>query len=159
MDYSGLVEVFEDVKEAVRKTEGRSRAGLMLGLQELGSTPNGFIGGYYPVHSNLIVLNKTPLRRITETQPRLLKPYEFHVLLHEYIHSLGFFDENTTRQKTYEVSRRTFGEHHPVTEMSDDIVKFFPHLVYPDFGWRPETQAPIELVRGFDKSSTQQYIM
>ena len=58
-----LIDIFENVKDAVRKSEGRSRAGLMLGIQELGSTLNGFIGAYYPVASNIIVINKTPLRR------------------------------------------------------------------------------------------------
>jgi hypothetical protein len=154
-----LVEVFEQVKETVRKTEGRSRAGLMLGLQELGSTLQGFIGGYYPVGSNIIVMNRTPLRRITETDPRLLKPYSFHVLLHEYLHSLGVLDEGLTRLKTYEISRQRFGEKHVVTELSKDMSRFFPSLVYPVYGWRPqEGSSPIELVRGFDKSSTQPYI-
>ena len=39
-----LIETFEKVKDVVKKSEGRSRAGLMLGLQELGATLNGFIG-------------------------------------------------------------------------------------------------------------------
>lgn len=153
-----LVEVFEQVKETVRKTEGKSRAGLMLGLQELGSTMQGFIGGYYPVGSNIIVMNRTPLRRINETDPALLLPYSFHVLLHEYIHSLGILDEELTRRKTYEISRRSFGEKHVVTELSKDMTKFFPSLVYPVYGWGPQEASPIELVRGFDKSATQPYI-
>jgi len=153
-----LVEVFEDVKEAVRTTEGLSRAGLMLGLQELGSSPHGFVGGYYMTYSNLIVLNKTSLTRIMETNPQLLKPYAFHVLLHEYIHSLGFFDEETARRLTYEVSMRTFGENHTVTEMARDIRKYFPNLVHPSIDFRPAGAPPIEAVEGFDKSSYRQYI-
>ena len=96
-----FIEIFEEVKQVVKKSEGRSRAGLMLGLQELGSPLNGFIGAYYPVASNIIVVNKTPIRRIIETKPELIKPYGFHILLHEYIHSLGFLDETITRHKTY----------------------------------------------------------
>jgi len=153
-----LINTFESVKEVVRKIEGRSRAGLMLGLQELGAYMNGFVGAYYPVESNIIVMNKTILRRINETNPELLKPYSFHILLHEYIHSLGVVDEYAAKQKTYEISRKYFGEDHLVTEFSKDMRKFLPYLVYPIYGWMPEKQTPIELVKGFDRSSTRGYI-
>ena len=154
-----LIDTFEDVKKIVQKTEKRSRAGLMLGFQELGSSINGFIGAYYPVASNIIVINQTPLRRIVETNSKLLKPYGFHVLLHEYIHSLGFLDEAVTRQKTYEISKQNFGEKHVITQLSTNIKQFFPNLVYPIYGWvPPEESPPIKLVKGFDKSNTQNYI-
>ena len=154
-----LIEIFEMVKEAVRKSEGRSRAGLMLGLQELGSSLNGFIGAYYPVASNIIVVNQTPIRRIIETKPQLMKPYGFHVLLHEYIHSLGFLDEEITKRKTYEISKKFFGEDHIITKLSTDIRQFFPNLVYPIHGWLPADEAPrIKLVKGFDWSNTNNYI-
>jgi len=153
-----LINTFESVKEVVRKTEGRSRAGLMLGLQELGSSVRGFIGAYYPVNSNIIVMNKTILLRINEKNPNLLKPYSFHVLLHEYIHSLGIVDEYITRQKTYEICRKQFGEEHLVTEFSRNMEKFFPNLIYPIYGWTPKKEMGIELVKGFDRSSTEGYI-
>lgn len=150
-----LIDTFEEVKEIVRGTEKRSRAGLMLGLQEIGASLDGFIGAYYPVASNIIVVNKTPLRRITETNLKLLKPYGFHILLHEYIHALGYLDENITKHKTYEISKKRFGEDHIVTQLSTNINKFFPNLVYPIYGWLPPKGiSTIELVKGFDKSST-----
>jgi hypothetical protein len=154
-----LIETFEEVKKVVQQNERRSRAGLMLGLQEIGASLDGFIGAYYPVASNIIIVNKTPLRRILETNRALLKPYIFHVLLHEYIHTLGFLDEETTGQKTYEISKQQFGEHHVITELSTNIRKFFPNLVYPIHGWLPLKETPrIELVKGFDLSSTNPYI-
>jgi hypothetical protein len=154
-----IIETFEEVKKVVAKNEHRSRAGLMLGLQEIGASLDGFIGAYYPVASNIIIVNKTPLRRILETDKALLKPYIFHVLLHEYIHALGFLDEETTGQKTYEISKQQFGEHHIITQLSTDIRKFFPNLVYPIHGWVPQKNVPsIELVKGFDFSSTNSYI-
>ena len=146
------------MKDIVRKADGRSRAGLMLGLQELGASPKGFIGAYYPVTSNIIVMNKTPLRRIQTTNPQLLKPYSTHILLHEYIHSLGYINEMKARQKTYEISRKQFGEKHVITQFSCNIEKFLPFLVYPEFGWQPQTVLPIELVKGFDKSTIINYI-
>src|SRR4030042_3371618 len=126
--HQNIIETFEEVKKAVQKNEKRSRSGLMLGLQEIGASLDGFIGAYYPVASNIIIVNKTPLRRILETNKALLKPYTFHVLLHEYIHTLGYLDEETTGQKTYEISKKQFGEHHVITELSTDIRKFFPNL-------------------------------
>jgi len=154
-----LIDSFELVKDAVKKTEGRSRAGLMLGLQELGSSQNGFVGAYHQVASNVIVINMTPIRRIIETNPRLLKPYGFHVLLHEYIHALGCLDEEATEQKTYEITKKYFGEKHLATKLSTDIKKFFPNLVYPMQDWIPPEDMPtIRIVKGFDWSNTNNYI-
>lgn len=154
-----LVDTFELVKDAVLKSEGCSRAGLMLGLQELGASLSGFIGAYYQVASNIIVVNATPLRRIIETNPQLLKPYGFHVLLHEYIHSLGFLNEEITKQKTYEITTKYFGEEHVATKLSTNMNHFFPNLVYPIQGWLPPKGLPlIKLVKGFDWSNTDNYI-
>lgn len=153
-DSMSMADIFELVKEAMRKTTGRSRAGLMLGLQELGADMRGFIGAYYPINSNIIVLNKTPLRRIKETDPGLYKPYSFHVLLHEYIHSLGIINEDLTKRKTYEVSREAFGDEHIVTEFAVDMNKFLPNLVYPTLGYQPVYNAPIEIIKNFARSDT-----
>ncbi len=153
-----IIDTFELVKELVRKSNGYSRAGLMLGLQELGATLNGFIGAYYPVSSNIIVMNKTPIRRIYETKPMLIKPYSTHILLHEYIHSLGYINEKIVRQKTYEISKENFGDKHIITKLSKNIEEFFPYLVYPISGWMPTSNSPIELIKGFDKSSFNGYI-
>jgi len=154
-----LIETFEEVKTVVNHQKHRSRAGLMLGFQELGASLKGFIGAYFPVASNIIVINKTPLRRITQTKRSLLQPYSFHVLLHEYIHSLGFLDEQTTIQLTYEISKKEFGKDHIITELATSMEKFFPNLVYPIYGWFPQNQIPpIEIIQGFDRSNTNQYI-
>lgn len=154
-----FIHTFEEVKDIVRKKEKRSRAGLMLGLQELGSSLNGFIGAYFPVSSNIIVINKTPLRRLIDTDPELIEPYGFHLLLHEYIHSLGFLDEQITRQKTYEITRIHYGDQHVATQLCTNMKKFFPNLVYPVYGWIPQNNIPsIEIIQGFDKSNTENYI-
>jgi hypothetical protein len=154
-----FIDTFEEVKDIVRISEKKSRAGLMLGLQELGASYDGFIGAYYPVTSNIIVINKSPLIRIMETNGKLIKPYGFHVLLHEYIHSLGYLNEQITRQKTYEISKKFFGEKHIATQLCINMKKFFPNLVYPVHGWiPPKNYPPIEIIQGFDKSNTEQYI-
>ena len=154
-----LINTFEKVKKVVKNEEGISRSGLMLGLQELGSDSSGFIGTYYPISSNIIIMNKTPIRRIIETKPNLLQSYNFHILLHEYIHSLGFLNEAITRQKTYDISLKYFGANHTITQFSTNIQKFFPNLIYPINCLLPQDiTSKIEIINGFDKSNSEFYI-
>ena len=47
-----------------------------------------------------------------------------HVLLHEYIHSLGFLDERLTEQKTYDISKKQFGKNHVITRLAFDMKNF-----------------------------------
>ncbi len=147
-----LADIFEVVKEAVKESIGTSRGGLMLGLANLGNHPQGFLGAFYPVGSNIIVLNRVPLDRIKETDPRLYKPYTFHVMLHEYLHTLGYLDESVVRQKVYGICRDIFGEEHPATRLAADTTPFFKNLVYPDVAWKADDMK-LELVPGFDRSS------
>ena len=153
-----LAGIFELVKDAVRKSTGKERSGLMLGLANLGGGPEGFVGAFYPVATNIIVMNSLPLKRIKETDPALYKPYVFHILLHEYLHTLGIIDEVAARQKVYEISVKVFGPNHPVTLLAADLSRFMPKLVYPVYGWRPPQEYRLELVKGFDRSSTESYI-
>jgi len=122
--------IFSLVKELVRKTIGRDRAGLMLGLQNLGGTQSSWLGAYYPLHSNLIVMNQFPLKRLSDTSPELVKPYVFSILLHEYLHSLGFIDESSVRKLTFDISKRILGLKHIATEMALDITKFLPKMKF-----------------------------
>lgn len=154
----GLADIFEIVKLAVQKTTGKERSGLMLGLANLGGGPQGFVGAFYPVATNIIVMNRLPLERIKETDPTLYKPYVFHILLHEYLHTLGIIDESATRQKTYEICLKLFGKEHAVTQFAADLSRFVPKLVYPVYGWQPREDYRLELVEGFDRSSTSTYI-
>ncbi len=133
-------DIFEVVKDAVNLTLNESRAGLDLGMIDLGNGPKQLLSAYYPIGSNIIVLNKTPLKRVTETNPDLMKPYVFVVLLHEYIHSLGYLDEATARKLTHDITKSIFNGSGKtdaqsassiVTEMAEDMTKFFPFLLYP----------------------------
>lgn len=154
-----LADVFELVKEAVRKTHGFGRAGLNLGLAELGGEEHQLLGAFYPVGGNIIVMNKTPLRKISETKPELYKPYAFHILLHEYLHSLGYLDERLVRAKAYQISARLFGEEHLATQMALDLRKFLPDLIYDPHEQQIDVeQLYVELVKDFDRSSLG-YIM
>ncbi len=146
-----IADIFEIAKEMVWKVLRKSRAGLELGLVELGNPPQGLIGAYYVSGSNIIIMNETPLKRIQETNPNLLKPYILFTLLHEYLHSLGFFNEETVREMTYEISCNIFGSDSVIAELSKDMNKFFPNLIYP--GGAPKIDAPVKLVKDFDRSS------
>lgn len=145
-------DIFEVVKAAVWYYQRKSRGGLMLGIADLGNHPQGFLGAFYPVGSNVIVMNKIPLKRIKETNPELYKPYIFHVLLHEYLHTLGYLSESGVRQMVIEITRNIMGEEHPATMISLDTNRFFKNLVYPDAAWKPE-DTDIELIWDFDKES------
>lgn len=153
-----LPDIFELVKTAVRRTTGLERSGLMLGMANLGGGADGLVGAFHPLTTNIIVMNSLPLRRIEETDPALYKPYVFHILLHEYLHTLGVIDEGATRRMTLEVSEKTFGKDHPATQLAADLSRFMPKLVYPIFGWRPHGELKVELVKGFDRSATDPYI-
>jgi len=147
-----LSDLFELVKRAVEAVLGRTRAGLMLALADLGNHPQGFLGAFYPVASNVIVMNKVPLLRIQETNPALYKPYAFYVLLHEYLHSLGFIDERVCREQSHRILETLFGVDALVTQISGDTTRFFPNLVFPDAAWQP-SELSLEFVRGFDRGS------
>ncbi len=147
----GLADIFEIVKEAVWQTMRQGRAGLTLGLADFGGRQDYVIGAFYPVGSNIIVMNKSPLTAIYDTP--LFKPYSFHILLHEYLHALGNLDERYTRELTRMVTAEVMGDAHVATQMSADMARFLPRLYYPEVGWQPEGGFNIELVPGFDRSS------
>ena len=114
-----LADIFEVVKSLVLNSTGKCRGGLMLGMANLGNHPQGFFGGFFTTGSNVIVLNKIPLQRIKETRPELYKPYVFHVLLHEYIHSLGYLDEAEVRSKVHHITKEALGEEHLALEVGE----------------------------------------
>jgi len=70
-----LADIFEIVKDAVSAQLGLSRGGLMLGIAELGGRPDSWIGGFYPVATNIIVMNKGPMNKILRERPELYKAY------------------------------------------------------------------------------------
>ncbi|MDD1764984.1 MAG: hypothetical protein LUO84_00840 [Methanomassiliicoccales archaeon] len=152
-----LADVFEVVKEAVRVKLGVSRAGLMLGLAELGGDGSSFIGGMYPVASNIIIVNKGPLERVRASSPEMYKAYVFHILLHEYVHSVGYVDEGQARRTTLEISSGLFGKDHLVTRLAEDIREFLPMFTYPIPRPMPE-DLQLELVKNFDRSNVN-YIL
>ena len=149
-----FADIFEIVKEMVREFLGAEQAGLLVGVTDLGAHGQGFIGAFYSLNANMIIINRKPLARILQTNPSLYNYYLFHVMLHEYIHSIGSYDEAQTRQLVHEVSQHYFGEKHIVTQLASNIEKFIPNLAYPVQGFQPPQDINIEFVRGIDKKNT-----
>lgn len=161
MDYEKRLEnaksfadIFEIVKEIVKEYVGLEQAGLLVGLTDLGMHSKGFIGAFYSLEANMIIMNKKPLARILQTNPSLYKYYIFHVMLHEYVHSIGSYDEAQTRQLVYEISSHYFGNSHKVTQLALNIEKFIPNLTYPVEGFQAPQDISIEFVKGIDIKNT-----
>ena len=149
-----FADIFEIVKEMVREFLGAEQAGLLVGVTDLGAHSKGFIGAFYSLNANMIIINKKPLARILQTNPSLYNYYLFHVMLHEYIHSIGSYDESQTRQVVHEISKHYFGTNHPVTQLASNIEKFMPNLAYPVHGFQPPQDINIEFVKGIDRKNT-----
>lgn len=111
-DYSCILEL---VKAAVEITIHKRRVGLILGLSDL---PN-HVGAFHQMGSNFIVMNKRLLEEVIKTGNKKSKnAYIFHVLLHEYIHSLGYMNEQKTQILTHTISEKVLGSDHPATQIA-----------------------------------------
>ena len=159
-DYTAL---FRLVKRLVERRLRKSRAGIMLGLANLGLSQGGFLGGYFVLGSNAIVLNRDVLDHVKLKEPASLNAYAFHVLLHEYLHTLGYLGEDEVRPLAHVISEEALGPDHPATLIAAAMLpgaqegrgpSFFRNLVYPEFGWVPTRRGPMEIVKGFDPDAT-----
>lgn len=152
-----IPKLYEVVKQAVQYVLKRSRKAMMLGLADLGGGGQEWIGGYHVIASNAIIMNSRPLKYVETNHPNLYKPYIVLILLHEYIHTLGFHDEFQTREQTLKVAKIIFGNH-PITEMAQDISKFLPFLQQVKYGWQPSFDPSIYYLVGFDESSAYYFV-
>ena len=156
-----MPEIFEKVKKDVKMTYGRQRAGISLGLAEMGMFQGSFIGGMHYSPGNYIIMNKTPLKVILKDQPyEIVWAYTYHILLHEYIHSLNVLDEYQCREITRRITEEVFKEaDHPAIILAKrGIGTYFPNL---NLIYRPPEKRPdgisIEYITGFDKDSYEYY--
>ena len=156
-----MPKIFERVKKDVKKLYGRHRAGLSLGLVEMGMYKGGFIGGMHFHPGTEILMNKTPLKIVLEKQPYdIVWAYTYHILLHEYVHSLGVIDEQQCRAITLKISEEVFKEaDHPAIILArNGIGTYFPNLrlIYAPPDLQPDG-IPIEYIYDFDKESFDYY--
>ena len=156
-----MPEIFEKVKEDVRRTTGLHRAGISLGLAEMGMSQGEFVGGMHFPPGTDIVMNKAPLKVILEEQPyEIVWAYTYHILLHEYIHSLGEWGEYKCSLMTRRITQDVFKEadHPAIILAKEGIGTYFPNL---NLVYRPPEKRPdgisIEYITGFDKNSYSYY--
>lgn len=146
---SNYDDVFSIVKTHVEEVLGLHRAGLTLGLSSLSSG----IGAYHVVGSNMIVLNKELLERVRRVEPpEIVSSFLYMLLLHEYLHSLGFMDEAQVRKTSEEVATRMLGGGHPASVLiRTPLTEIFPYLGSLHYSEAPEDD--VEIVRDFDSRS------
>ncbi len=146
----GFDTIFEMVKAAAEGSLSMHRAGLTL---VLGDIPNN-VGAYHQMGSNTIVMNRNLLRivqKLSKSKARV-NSYIFMILLHEYLHTLGFEGDRQVRELSQQISREFFGGRHLVGDMAvKPLDQFFPDL--PKFAAFRDKGA-YETVRRFDSSST-----
>ena len=149
-----IADIFEIVKDIVKEYMNLEQAGLMVGMTDLGEFSRGFVGAFYSPEANTIIINKRPLSKLLNTNPQLYNYYIFHIILHEYIHSIGAYNETQARQLVFEISQHYFGNKHIVTQLTTNIEKFMPNFVYPDEGFKSPHDVNIEFVKGIDIKNT-----
>jgi hypothetical protein len=151
-----LAEIYELVKQSVKSVLNQHRAGLMLGLANLGMRRGSFVGALYPVGSNIIVMNKAPFDvALRSTEKTVFNAYCFHLLLHEYLHALGYMGEEQVRDLVYEVCNVALGKDNPATIMAErGIAFYFPKVTYLSQKAPMPKDLQIEIIKDFDKSST-----
>lgn len=69
------------------------------------------VGAFHPMGTNDIVLNRRLIKSIADLKQ---KSHIFTILLHEYIHTLGYSDERQVRRLVYNICKENFESDHPV---------------------------------------------
>lgn len=149
----GFGEVYEIVKETARHSLGKYRVGMMLYLDDLPLQ----VGAYHPVGTNSIVMNRALLRIVEAavSSKQLVNAFVYTILLHEYLHALGYMQEPTVRTLVQQVSVDSLGEDHPASRLA----RMGPWSLLRGVPLN-EIEAPervMEIVKDFERSN-QSYI-
>jgi hypothetical protein len=146
-------EIWEVVKETTKYSLEKQRVGMMLFLDDLPLN----IGAYHPLGTNNLVLNRALVQVVeaATNSRKLVNCFIYVLLLHEYLHALGYVAEEDVRPLVYEVAKKSFGEDSLVTKLAEKgpwtLLRGVPLGVI---------QAPkrvMEIVKDFERSS-QEYI-
>lgn len=150
----GYSQVWDIVKDNVKTALNKQRRGMMLFLDDMPLR----LGAYHPLGTNNIVLNRA-LVQIVEAatkSKKLLNAFVYTILLHEYLHALGYVREAEVRPLVYRVSKECFGEEHITTRLA----KLGPWSLLRELPL-DALQAPkrvMEIVKDFEKTN-QRYIV
>lgn len=141
IDYDAI---FSQVRRLVKSVIGKERSGLGLAIGEFDPR----IAAFWEVGGNYLVLNGALLRKLGETVKDRgeLRDYVLVVLMHEYVHSLGFTDELATRKITEQIIRETMGDRSRAARISSqDLWSVYPQLMEAT----PVHGAPLVIVPRF----------
>lgn len=146
-------EVWELVKKNAKEVLGKQRVGMMLFLDDLQLN----IGAYHPYGTNNIVLNRALVQIVeaTTNYRRLANAFVYVLLLHEYLHALGYIEEDEVRPLVYEVAKESFSKDNIATKLAQKgpwtILKDIPlHAI-------KTPKRIMEIVKDFEKDN-QKYI-
>lgn len=143
-------EIFELVKKSVEKTLNVHRAGLSLVLAQ---TPN-HIGAYHVSGSNIIVINRVLLDAIkSQVESELeINSYLYTILIHEYLHTLGYSEERHVRPLVGKIVEENVGKDHIAFKMSSgELAQLYPKLKL--LGSGDYDNNSYEVVNDFDNNS------
>ena len=150
----GYSEVWEIVKDTAKTALGKQRRTMMLFLDDMPLR----LGAYHPLGTNNIVLNRALVQIVeaTATSKKVLNAFIYTLLLHEYLHALGYVKEADVRPLVHRVSMACFGEDHITTRLAElgpwSILQGLP---------LDSLRAPkrvIEIVKDFE-TTNQKYIV
>jgi len=146
-------EIFELVKDTAKHSLGLYRSGMLLFLDDLPLQ----VGAYHQVGTNNIIMNRTLLNIIQATtdSTQTVNAFTYSILLHEYLHALGYLEESEVRPLVYKISKESFGDDYVATQLA----RSGPWLLLKDLPLHG-IEAPkrvIEIVKDFEK--TQRYIV
>ncbi|OLS26794.1 MAG: hypothetical protein HeimC3_06860 [Candidatus Heimdallarchaeota archaeon LC_3] len=127
--HEDISSIFRLVRNSVWLFMRKTRPGILLGLVELGFDRGNFIGGLHYSGTNQMFLNKSALRVMQEESgPDEYKAYLYFLIMHEYIHSIGYYDEMLTRKITKEIILKIFGEAHILGKLAiNGLNYYFPY--------------------------------
>ena len=103
------------------------------------------VGAFHQMGTNDIVLNR---RLLGQTRSLKEKSNVFAILVHEYLHSLGFRDERKVRRLTHKVCLENFGKSHQVVQAS--LTGPWAELTDEDFV-EIQQELELEMVRDFER--------
>ncbi len=103
------------------------------------------VGGFHPLGTNEIIINRRLMKSPLDVRG---KANIFTLLLHEYLHSLGYIDEREVRALTHQISAENFGNDHPVTRAA--VVGPWPDVDMEEYGDTVEDMN-LELIRDFER--------
>lgn len=142
-------EIFLLVKKSVKEVLNLERTGLILYLKDLPLK----VGAYHPVGTNGVIMNRTLLEHVAQAASSrvLVNSFIYYILLHEYLHTLGYIDERYVRKLVHRVSEEVFGSGHMATRIAAEgpwsIIKINPFYVP-----RP-IERKVQIVKDFEEPS------